>query len=112
MSASTLSGDPIYNPAEEKLGKVEDIMIDVTDGRVAYVVLSFGGVMGMGDKLFAVPWQALRLDEEKHRFILDVPKERLKDAPGFDKDNWPDMDAESFGTEIYDFYGYQQRKAA
>jgi sporulation protein YlmC with PRC-barrel domain len=105
MSAGTLSGDDIYNMQGEKLGKVEDIMLDVMSGGIAYVVLSFGGFMGMGDKLFAVPWGALQLDEGHHRFMLDVPRERLENAPGFDKDNWPDMGAESFGEEIYAFWG-------
>jgi sporulation protein YlmC with PRC-barrel domain len=105
MSTGSLKGDDIYNPRGEKLGKVEEIMLDVTTGMVGYVVLSFGGFMGMGDKLFAVPWQALRLDEEQHRFILDVPKDRLESAPGFDKDNWPDMGGEGFDDEIYAFWG-------
>lgn len=107
MSASTLAGDDIYNDREEKLGRVEEIMLDVVDGRVSYVVLSFGGFIGMGNKLFAIPWQAFRLDEANRRFILDVPKETLERAPGFDKDDWPDMGAESYSRQINDYYGYR-----
>ncbi len=62
LSASTLTGDRVRNAAGEDLGKVEEIMLDVPGGRIAYAVLSFGGMLGIGDKLFAVPWSALRLD--------------------------------------------------
>ena len=69
-------------------------------------MLSFGGMMGMGDKLFAVPWQALELDTVNKRFIMDVSKEMLEKAPGFDKDNWPDMADTTFAGSIHDYYGY------
>jgi sporulation protein YlmC with PRC-barrel domain len=105
LSASTLSGDRVRNSAGEDLGKIHDIMIDVPTGRIAYAVLSFGGVLGIGDKLFAVPWSALRVDEDKKQLILDVEKSRLENAPGFDKDNWPDMADTSWGSQIYSYYG-------
>jgi sporulation protein YlmC with PRC-barrel domain len=104
LSATTLIGDRVVNPKGEDLGKIEDLMIDPEQGRVGYAVLSFGGFLGMGDKLFAVPMQALRLSREDKRFILDVDKERLKNAPGFDKNNWPDINDRSFGTTVYGYY--------
>ena len=103
LSASTLIGDAVANAEGDDLGKIEEIMLDVEKGRVAYAVLSFGGFLGMGDKLFAVPWGAFSIDEENKRFVLDVDEETLKDAPGFDKNNWPDMDA-SWAEEVYVFY--------
>ena len=105
LSASTLAGDQVQNSAGEDLGTVDEIMIDIPAGKVAYAVLSFGGFLGMGNKLFAVPWSALRLDEDKKHFILDVDKKKLENAPGFDKDNWPDMADTSWGTRIYSYYG-------
>jgi len=78
----------VVNGAGEDLGDIKDIMIDVPSGRVAYAVLSFGGILGVGSKLFAVPWHALQLDPENHRFILNVDKEQLRNAPGFDKDHF------------------------
>ena len=90
LSCSTLTGDRVRNKSDEDLGKVEEIMIDVETGNVAYVVLSYGGILGMGTKLFAVPWDAFELSEEEHEFILDVSKEKLDRAPGFDKNNWPE----------------------
>jgi hypothetical protein len=79
----------------------------VTQGRIAYAVLSFGGMLGVGDKLFAVPWQALRLDPGLHHFVLDVSREKLNSAPGFDKDAWPDMADPDFARSIYRYYGYE-----
>lgn len=104
LSATTLVGDKVRNAQDENLGKVEDLMIDLETGRVAYCVLSFGGFLGMGEKLFAVPWRALALDAEDHAFVLDVPKERLKDAPGFDRDHWPDLTDTEMRSRIYGFY--------
>src|SRR6266481_4635484 len=76
LSAGTLAGDSVRNSAGEDLGKVDEIMIDIPSGRVAYAVLSFGGVLRMGNKLFAVPWNALSVDEDEKCFILDVDKKR------------------------------------
>jgi sporulation protein YlmC with PRC-barrel domain len=91
LSASTLEGDSVRNSAGEDLGKVDEIMIDIPTGRIAYAVISFGGILRMGNKLFAIPWSSLKLDEDEKCFILDVDRERLETAPGFDKDNWPDL---------------------
>lgn len=93
------------NSAGESLGQVDEIMIDIPSGRVAYAVLSFGGVLHMGNKLFAVPWNALKVDEDQKCFILDVDKRTLESAPGFDKDNWPDMADTTWGTGIFKHYG-------
>jgi len=105
LAASTLAGDQVQNSAGEDLGRVDEIMIDIPAGKVAYAVLSFGGFLGMGNKLFAVPWAALRLDEDKKHFILDIDKKKLENAPGFDKDNWPDMADTSWGARIFSYYG-------
>ena len=105
LAASTLAGDQVQNSAGEDLGTVDEIMIDIPAGKVAYAVLSFGGFLGMGNKLFAVPWSALRVDEDKKHFILDVDKKKLENAPGFDKDNWPDMADTSWGARIFSYYG-------
>ncbi|HEX5125408.1 MAG TPA: PRC-barrel domain-containing protein [Rhodocyclaceae bacterium] len=104
MAADTLEGDEVINRKGDKLGKVQDIMLDLPKGRVAYAVLSSGGFLGMGDKLFAIPWHALTLDAERKCFILDVDKERLEAAPGFDKDHWPSMADLSWATQVHNYY--------
>ncbi len=104
LTAKTLIGNSVKNERKEDLGTIEDFMLDLRTGRVAYAVLSFGGFLGMGDKLFAVPWSAMTLDTNDHVFILNVPKERLKQAPGFDKDAWPDIADMKWQQEVLGFY--------
>ena len=105
MGANTLIGNEVYNLKEEHLGEIKEIMLDMASGNVAYAVLSYGGVMGVGDKLFAVPWNALKLDTANKRFLLEADKEHLKDAPGFDKDAWPRMADRQWGSSVHDYYG-------
>jgi len=104
MGADTLLGNAVYNSAGEDLGNIEEFMIEMASGKVAYAVLSFGGVFGIGDKLFAVPWSALRLDTINKRFTLDIAKNALKDAPGFDKNRWPSMADKTWATSVHRFY--------
>jgi sporulation protein YlmC with PRC-barrel domain len=105
MGANTLIGDSVVNGADEDLGDIKEIMLDMNSGQVAYCVLAFGGFLGMGEKLFAVPWQALHLDTINKRFVLNVDKDRLKTAPGFNPDDWPDMSDVQWANQIHAFYG-------
>lgn len=107
MGANTLVGNDVYNRDAEDIGEIKEIMLDMRTGRVSYAVLSFGGFLGMGEKLFAVPWDALKLDTENKRFVLDVNKDRLKSAPGFDKSHWPDMADATWERGIHAYYGTQ-----
>ena len=107
MGADTLIGNEVYNHKDENLGDIKEIMLDMRSGRVCYAVLSFGGFLGMGEKLFAVPWNALTLDTKNKRFVLNVEKDRLKQAPGFDKDKWPNMADQAWAKEIHSYYGIE-----
>ena len=108
LSASTLIGDDVQNSKGEKLGAIEEIMLDLTAGRVLYAVLSFGGFLGIGDKLFAIPWEALTIDTENEIVLFDIDKEVLEDAPGFDKDDWPATapDDDTWLVSVYEYYHY------
>jgi sporulation protein YlmC with PRC-barrel domain len=113
VSCDSLCGNAVKNNEGESLGDIKDMMIDVTDGSISYVVLSFGGLLGMGTKYFAVPWQAFKLDQEDKCFRLNVSKEKLKDAPGFDHDNWPNMADQSWSQGIHSYYStrpYETRR--
>jgi sporulation protein YlmC with PRC-barrel domain len=105
MAASTLTGDDVLNAAGEPLGVIEEIMLDVPSGRIAYAVLAAGGFLGMGNKLFAIPWNALALDPDHHCFRLDVSRERLRTAPGFDRQRWPTMADSRWASELHSYYG-------
>ncbi|MEW6706631.1 MAG: PRC-barrel domain-containing protein [Pseudomonadota bacterium] len=104
MTASTLTGDKVVNRSGDTLGEINEIMLDVPRGRVAYAVMSAGGVLGVGQKLFAIPWNAMVLDTDRHCFILDVPVERFKEAPGFDKDHWPEQADEQWHRDLHAYY--------
>ncbi|MEC5161551.1 sporulation protein YlmC with PRC-barrel domain [Janthinobacterium sp. CG_23.3] len=112
MGSGTLVGEDVYNHKEQDLGDIKEIMLDMRTGEVAYAVLSFGGILGMGEKLFAVPWESLTLDTVNKRFLLDIDKDQLKTAPGFDKDHWPDMTSEDWAQQIRTFYGTGSRSGA
>lgn len=105
MGADTLIGNEVYNIANESLGTIKELMIDMSSGIINYAVLSYGGFLGMGDRLFAVPWRALKLDTTNRRFTLSVTKEQLKNAPGFDKDHWPSMADTTWASSVHNFYG-------
>ena len=106
LSTSTLSGNNVRNAEGEDLGSIKDFMIDLDSGYIAYAVLSFGGFLGFGDKLFAIPFEALRVDTDDECFVLDVNKDALDDAPGFDKNDWPSAPERAFITRVYTHYGY------
>jgi sporulation protein YlmC with PRC-barrel domain len=105
MAAATLDGNKVFTSDGEHVGKITEIMLDVRGGRIAYAVLSSGGFLGMGDSLHAIPWGALTLDtDEKCFHLLDMTADRIKNAPGFDKDHWPSMADVTWGSELHRYY--------
>ncbi|NGZ94635.1 MAG: hypothetical protein CV089_00630 [Nitrospira sp. WS110] len=103
--ATSLIGKPVKNSEGKELGDIQDLVINWRDGGfIEYAVLSFGGVFGVGDKYFAIPWEAMALSDDKEHFIVNVREQRLKNAPGFDKNNWPDMSNNEWALVIYQFY--------
>jgi sporulation protein YlmC with PRC-barrel domain len=105
MGANTLIGDHVHNLQNEHLGVIKEFMLDMRTGKVAYAVMSSGGVLTLGERLFAVPWQALALDTVNKRMTLNIPKERIENAPGFDTNNWPNMADQQWASQIHSYYG-------
>jgi sporulation protein YlmC with PRC-barrel domain len=97
-------GKTVLSPIHEKLGQIEEIVLDKVSGQARYVVLSFGGFLGLGDKWFAIPWKAISYDLDEDAFILSIAKEKLDNAPGFDKNHWPNMASEDFSQTINKYY--------
>jgi len=117
--ASKLIGADVENPRGDNLGDIKDIVLDPQTGRIVYAVLGFGGFLGMGEKYFAIPWAALTPKEKRpgevDKFMLNADQEKLKNAPGFDKNNWPNMADRSWGEQIHAYYGispYWDQRAA
>lgn len=108
LTASSVIGDKVLNTHEERLGTIKDIMIDLSGGKIEYVVIELGGFLGIGEKFFAVPYSLLKVDPKNEAFILNQDKETLKNAPGFDKDHWPETNSHYYDSStIYwgDFMG-------
>lgn len=105
QKATDLTGKSIRNAASEDLGTLQDIVVDAKSGRILYGVVSYGGFMGLGDKLFAVPWHSLELPTDAKKFVLEVDQERLKSAEGFNQNQWPNFADERWATSNYQHYG-------
>jgi sporulation protein YlmC with PRC-barrel domain len=104
LSATTLISDDVRNVAGDDLGEVTDIMLDLETGNIAYAVIDTRGFLGLGGKLFAVPWSAMSLDTDSHEFVIDIDKAALENAPGFDKGDWPDFSDRTWGESVHAFY--------
>lgn len=105
IATDAVDNCPVVNAHEQHIGEVAHIMAVVPDGQIAYVVVSSGGVLGVGNKLHAIPWSALVFDEDNERFVLNTTEETLEKAPAFENNNWPVMTDPAWGTEIHDYYG-------
>ncbi len=105
LKVSNIIGTNVIDSYGAKLGDVKEIVIDPQAGKVAYAVISFGGFMGMGNKLFAVPFSALQYVPRSNEYTVDASREQLKEAPGFDADNWPTMADEQWNRDLYQHYG-------
>ena len=104
VKASSIIGTSVVNAQGDNLGDIKEVVIDPATGRVAYSVVSFGGFMTMGEKLFAIPFSAFEYDAAENEYVLDVSKDRLEAAPGFDSDNWPSMADEKWNRDVYKYY--------
>lgn len=105
MKASSIIGTNLFSHKGESVGGIKEIVIDPDSGRAAYVVVSFGGFLSLGEKLFAVPFSAIEFNADKGEYVLDVSPDRLKEAPGFDPEQWPQLADEKWNRNIYEFYG-------
>ena len=101
LTATSIIGDKVFNKKDEHLGEIKDIMIDVNSGKIEYVIIECGGFLGIGGKYFALPFSSLKVDAENKSFILDQDQETLKNAPGFDKDHWPETNDHYYDSSTY-----------
>ncbi len=110
LSSSTITGQNVYNLKDENIGEIKDLMINLNTAEIAYAVISFGGFMGIGNKLFAMPLKAFQFSDKDDTIRLDIDKEKLENAPSFDKDNWPMTADDEFIDSVYSHYGYQDQR--
>lgn len=105
IGADKVNGTDVYNLEGDKLGEVEEIMLDKITGHVAYAVLSFGGFLGVGHKHYPLPWSQLRYDTRKGGYVVNIDKEKLKDAPSIDRDTRDFMWTPDYGRGVDKYYG-------
>lgn len=103
---SKLVGADVKNSAGKDLGKIKDVVVDPESGRVAYAVLQFGGFMGVGDKLFAIPWRSMQLRDDD-LVTLDIEKSQLENAQGFEDKDWPNMADQQWATTTHKHFGQE-----
>jgi sporulation protein YlmC with PRC-barrel domain len=104
LTATSIIGDKVANRLHEHIGEIKDIMIDVVNGHIEYVVIEFGGFLGIGTKYFAIPYRLLQVDAEKKIFVLDQSKEILEKAPGFSTYHWPETNIHL--EEIHNYWSF------
>lgn len=109
MSCDVLVGEIVVNRADEALGELAHLMFDMASGRIAYVVLARGGVLGLGERLHAIPWSAVTLDAQRQCLVVDIARERMESAPGFDRSHWPVMSDPAWRHAIESFYSRKGR---
>jgi len=105
LTATSIIGDKVENPQGDDLGTIDNLMVNVRTGRVEYAVLEYGSFLGIGGKLFAVPFDELRVRPEKHVFIVNRDKDYLRMSPGFDKNHWPDTNDHSYYGDVDSYWG-------
>ncbi|GAA5029869.1 hypothetical protein GCM10011506_18450 [Marivirga lumbricoides] len=111
LSTSTLEGSKVKNLSNETVGEIKDIMLDADTGEVQYVVLSVNtGFLNLESKYFAIPWQVFSFNTVDEVLVLDIDKDRLKNSPGFDKDNWPKGPQSEFINEVNTYYGVESNR--
>jgi sporulation protein YlmC with PRC-barrel domain len=104
ISSERVEGTSVYNADGEKLGSIDDLMIDKVSGQVRYAVLEFGGFLGMGTDRYPLPWDMLKYDTEFEGYVVPLDKSRLEKAPRYGQNDIPDYTSE-YARSVNDFYG-------
>jgi len=105
ISAEKVIGTPVYNGSGERLGSIDSLMLNKRTGRVAYAVMSFGGVLGIGERYHPLPWARLTFDDDRSVYNIDLTPAELVDAPHFTREDLERIDASAHGTALRDYYG-------
>jgi hypothetical protein len=105
ISSAKVEGTDVYATDGEKIGHIDHLMIGKRSGRVEYAVMSFGGFLGMGERYHPLPWDALTYHTDRGGYVVNIDKDRLKDAPSYERDRSPSFDRQ-YGESVYNYYGF------
>ena len=104
ISSEKVDGTAVFNRDGDKLGTVHHFMVGKRDGRVRYAVMSFGGLFGMGERYHPLPWDVLTYHTDKGGYMVDLDKDRLKEAPSYERGQEPTYDR-TYGERVHGYYG-------
>lgn len=104
ISSEKVRGTNVYNPAAEKLGSIDELMIDKISGQVRYAVMEFGGFLGIGTDRYPLPWDTLKYDTDMGGYVVSLAKEQLENAPRYESSATPEY-TDEYGRRVYDYYG-------
>ena len=105
LGTASVYGDSVYDVADRFLGEIQELVLDIRSGRVAYALMAVGGFLGMGRKLLAIPWSTVTVDRVYRRCVVNINLERLIDAPSLDGDVLPRMADPSWATQVHAYFG-------
>ena len=104
ISAGKVQGTNVYNTQGDSLGELYDVMIDKRSGKIAYAVMSFGGILGVGNSYHPLPWNTLKYDTRQGGYVVGITKEQLEGAPAFKRDDAPAWGDRAYEQGIHDYY--------
>jgi len=104
ISSDKVNGTDVYNPAGEKLGSIDSLMIDKLSGKVRYAVMEFGGFLGIGTDRYPLPWETMKYEPNMGGYVVSLSKEQLDNAPRYANDTAPEY-TDEYGRRVYDYYG-------
>lgn len=104
ISSAKVAGTAVYNPDGDKLGSIDDLIIDKRSGQVRYAALEFGGFLGMGADRYPLPWSVLTYDTRLEGYVVPLQKAQLEKAPRYEQSSVPDY-TDDYGRQVYDYYG-------
>ncbi|MBL8907552.1 MAG: PRC-barrel domain-containing protein [Rhizobiales bacterium] len=104
ISAGTIRSTPVYNTGGEALGSIDDLMVDTETGRIAYALMSFGGFLGIGERIHPLPWAVLNYDRERQGYVVPLTRAALIDAPNYGREDAPRWGERAYEERIHDYY--------
>lgn len=105
IASDKVEGTAVYNSQDERLGTVERFMVDKVTGQVEYAVLSFGGLFGVGQKHYPLPWRALAYDTDRGGYVVNLTRDQIEGAPSYDSEEDRPVYDRDYGTRVYSYYG-------
>lgn len=105
ISSDRVEGTTVYNTAGDKIGHIDNLILDKRSGKVAYAVMSFGGFLGIGEEYHPLPWQSLDYDERQEGYVVDISEDQLRKAPTLKRTEYDRLRDDAYGRSVYSYYG-------